>query len=105
MIFRSHTVEDHPDDFRILAEVLEAIKKRTDRISRRACIHQEHRGDAHSLSYGRRRAVHTHVAVIEPHHPLEDDSIRLLRVTCIDGTHVLGAHHKEIQIDRRATAG
>ena len=105
MIFRSHTVEDHPDDFRILAEVLEAIKKRTDRISRRACINKKYCGDAHSLSYGCRRAMHTHVAVIETHHPLEDDSIRLLRVTCIDGTHVLGAHHKEVQIDRRAAAG
>ena len=49
--------------------------------------------------------MHTHIAIIQPHHPLEDDGISLLRVACIDRTHMLGTHHEKVEIDRGATAG
>ena len=49
--------------------------------------------------------MHTHIAIIQPHHPLEDDGISHLRVACIDRTHMLGAHHEKVEIDGRATAG
>ena len=43
---------------------------------------------------------HTHIAIIQPHHPLEDDGISLLCVACIDSAHMLGAHHEKVEIDR-----
>ena len=105
MILRGHAVEDHPDDLRILTEVLEAVEECPDGIGRRARIDQQHRRDAYGLSDLGRRAMHTHIAIIQPHHPLEDDGISLLRVACIDRTHMLGAHHEKVKIDRGATAG
>ena len=105
MILRGHAVEDHPDDLRILTEVLEAVEECPDGIGRRARIDQQHRRDAYGLSDLGRRAMHTHIAIIQPHHPLEDDGISLLRVACIDSTHMLGTHHEKVKIDRGATAG
>ena len=105
MILRRHAVEDHPDDLRILTEVLEAVEERPDGIGRRASVNEQHRRDTYGLSDLSRRAMHTHIAIIQPHHPLEDDGISLLRVACIDRTHMLGAHHEKVKIDRGATAG
>ena len=105
MILRGHAIEDHPNDLRILTEVLEAVEKCPDGIGGRACIDEQHRRDTHGLSDLSRRAMHTHIAIIQPHHPLEDDGISLLRVACIDSAHMLGAHHEKVEIDRGATAG
>ena len=105
MILRGYAVEDHSDDLRILAEVLEAVEERPDGIGRRASVNEQHRRDTYGLSDLSRRAIHTHIAIIQPHHPLEDDGISLLRVACIDRTHMLGAHHEKVKIDRGATAG
>ena len=49
--------------------------------------------------------MHTHIAIIEPHHALDDGSIRRLGMPCIDGTHMLGTHHEEIKVDRRTATG
>ena len=105
VILRGHAIEDHPNDLRILTEVLEAVEKCPDGIGGRACIDEQHRRDTHGLSDLSRRAMHTHIAIIQPHHPLEDDGISLLRVACIDSAHMLGAHHEKVKIDRGATAG
>ena len=105
VILRGHAIEDHPDDLRILTEVLEAVEECPGGIGRRASVNEQHRRDAYGLSDLGRRAMHTHIAIIQPHHPLEDDGISLLRVACIDRTHMLGAHHEKVEIDRGATAG
>ena len=50
MILRRHAVEDHPDDLRILTEVLEAVEECPDGIGGGARIDEQHRRDTHSLS-------------------------------------------------------
>ena len=50
VILRGHAVEDHPNDLRILTEVLEAVEKCPDGIGGRACIDEQHRRDTHGLS-------------------------------------------------------